>query len=97
MIFICIDLFNYKILFYCKLQIFNTKTSDNIPLEYSNAIITSNWNIFNDEDDGDYEQLDFLIILGSDQVVDEGQEIITTIDPSLLSSSTTSTIDIIEE
>ncbi len=73
--------------------IFNTKTSDNIPLEYTNAVITSNWQILDDE--GEYEQLDFLVILGSDQVVDEDREIITTIDTSLLSSTTTSTIEII--
>lgn len=75
--------------------IFTTKTSNNIPLEYSNAIITSNWNILDDNDD--YEQLDFLVILGSDQVVDEDREIITTINPLLLSSTTTSTIEIIED
>ena len=49
------------------------------------------------DDEDEYEQLDFLIILGSDQEIDEDREIITTIDPSLLASTTTSTIEIIEE
>jgi polyisoprenyl-teichoic acid--peptidoglycan teichoic acid transferase len=75
--------------------IFATKSTDNIPIEYSNSVITANWNILDDEDE--YEQLDFLIILGSDQEIDEDREIITTIDPSLLASTTTSTIEIIEE
>jgi len=63
-------------------NIFQTKIKYNIPLEYSNYKITSNWNI-NDEY-GKLEQLDFLIILGEDQVIDESIEIIKTIEPELL-------------
>lgn len=75
---------------------FQTKVITDIPLEYSNAVITSNWNIV--DDDGDYEQLDFLIVLGSDQQFSKDVEIITTIDPSLFNTSTSSTTDaIIEE
>lgn len=71
--------------------IFNTKVNDNIPLEYSNSVVTQNWNIVDDQ--GNLEQLDFLIVLGNDQYPDN-PDIITTIDPELLnSSSTTSTVE----
>jgi len=76
--------------------VFQTKTTTNIPLEYSNTVVTSDWNIVDDK--GEYEQLDFLIILGVDQQINSNIEIITTIDPSLLNTSTNSTTDgIIEE
>ena len=75
--------------------VFSTKAKNSIPLDYDSAVVASNWGIRND--DGDLEQIDFLIILGQDQIIDEGIEIITTINPSLLSSSTaTSTEEITE-
>lgn len=70
--------------------VFQTKAkSDNIELENSAAVIASNWGIKNEN--GDIADIDFLIILGEDQVIDENLEIVETINPLLLiSSSTTS-------
>lgn len=70
-------------------NIFATKTKTDIPLEQSASVIASQWGIT--DQDGQPEQLDFLIVLGQDQIIDESLEIITTIDPALLSSSTAST------
>ncbi|PIR07070.1 MAG: hypothetical protein COV55_01420 [Candidatus Komeilibacteria bacterium CG11_big_fil_rev_8_21_14_0_20_36_20] len=76
--------------------IFQVKAEKNIPWEYSNTTITQNWNIT--DENGQLEQLDFLIILGADQKIDEGIEIVTTIDPELLNTTTPSSTDeIIEE
>ncbi len=75
--------------------IFQTKAKTDIPLEFSNSVITSDWDIRNEE--GELEQLDFLIILGSDQEIDDSAAIITTIDPSLFASTTTSTTNLIIE
>ncbi|MCD4760647.1 LCP family protein [bacterium] len=75
--------------------VFQSKVENDIPNEFANSVITSNWGIRNE--DGDLEQLDFLIILGQDQILDDSIEIVTTIDPSLLNSSTpTSTEDVLE-
>ena len=71
--------------------LFAQKAQGNPPIEYSNSVITENWNI-KDENNGPL-QLDFLIVLGEDQVIDDGIEIIATIDPTLLSTSTTSTTE----
>jgi polyisoprenyl-teichoic acid--peptidoglycan teichoic acid transferase len=77
-------------------NIFASQSKEDIPLDYSSAVIASNWGIKDEE--GNLEQIDFLIILGQDQIIDEDREIIPTIDPSLLTSSTASTSeDIIEE
>lgn len=75
--------------------VFQTEAQTNIPLEYTNSVIASEWGIYNDNNE--LEQLDFLIILGADQEIDDSLEIITTIDPSLLSTSTASTTIIITE
>ncbi len=76
-------------------NIFQTMIKDNIPLEYSNYKITAAWDIRNNV--GDLEHLDFLIILGADQSLDETIEIVKTIDSQLLnSSSTENIIDVLE-
>jgi polyisoprenyl-teichoic acid--peptidoglycan teichoic acid transferase len=72
-------------------SLFAQKAQSNPPLEYSNSVITENWNIR--DENNDPIQLDFLIILGEDQAIDDNVEIITTIDPTLLSTSTTSTAE----
>ncbi|MFA6466848.1 MAG: LCP family protein [Patescibacteria group bacterium] len=69
-------------------NIFLTTIKKDIPLDYSSSIVASKWGIKNEE--GDLEKIDFLIILGQDQIIDETIEIITTIDPMLLTSSTAS-------
>lgn len=70
-------------------SVFNTKIEKNIPLEYLNSVVVKNWQI-KDENNND-AQLDFLIILGSDQIIDASAEIVPTMDPNALSSSTAST------
>jgi len=71
--------------------IFQTKTEDDVPLEYSSAVITQNWGI--KDEAGNLEKIDFLIVLGNDQNMKENIEIITTIDPLLLNATTsTSTV-----
>lgn len=76
-------------------NIFNIEAQENIPLDYAASVIANNWGITNEN--GDLEELDFLIVLGQDQIIDENIEIITTIDPSLLATSTaTSSEEIIE-
>ena len=67
-------------------SIFNTKTKDSIPLDYTSSVIANNWGI--KDENGDLEKIDFLIILGQDQIVDETVELITTFNPSQLASST---------
>jgi polyisoprenyl-teichoic acid--peptidoglycan teichoic acid transferase len=69
--------------------IFTSKTKDSIPLDYDSSVIASNWQIL--DDNGELEKIDFLIIIGQDQIIDETIEIISTINPSLLASSTAST------
>lgn len=69
-------------------KIFNTKVQTNIPEEYSSYNISNNWNI--KDENGQNKQLDFLIILGADQIIDDKAELLTTIDPNLLNASTTS-------
>jgi len=68
-------------------------------LDYSSSVIASQWDI--KDQSGKLENLDFLIILGMDQAIDENAQIIPTIDPSLLASSTatstTSTTPIINQ
>ena len=58
-------------------NIFETTAKDNISIEYSNYKITSAWDIRNKE--GELENLDFLIILGEDQAIDESIEIVKTV------------------
>ncbi|MBT4349918.1 LCP family protein [bacterium] len=72
-------------------SIFSVKVLDNPPIEYSSSAVTTNWDIRNENNE--LAQLDFLIILGSDQSIDENIEIITTIDPALLNTSTPTTTD----
>ena len=77
-------------------SIFQTKVNTKPPLEYSDSVIATSWGI--KDKDGELEKLDFLVVLGMDQEPAEDIEIIATIDPSLLNSSTTSSTDaIIEE
>jgi len=76
--------------------IFQVKSPTSIPLEYSSTIVAQNWGI--KDENGELEKIDFLIVLGSDQKVQEDLEIIATIHPSLLnSSSTTSTEEKLED
>ncbi len=70
-------------------SVFNTKIEKNIPLEYLNSVVVKNWQI-KDENNND-AQLDFLIILGSDQIIDASAQIVPTMDPNALTSSTAST------
>lgn len=70
-------------------SVFNTKIEKNIPLEYLNSVVVKNWQI-KDENNNE-AQLDFLIILGSDQIIDASAEIVPTMDPNAISSSTAST------
>lgn len=72
-------------------NIFATKAKTDAPLDKSAPVIASDWGII--DENGQLEQLDFLIILGQDQIIDESLEIITTIDPALLASSTASTTE----
>lgn len=75
--------------------IFQSKAQSNVPLEYSSPVIAKNWDIRDDQ--GRWLDLDFLVVLGADQEVSDGTEIITTIDPSLLhASNTTSTLKILD-
>lgn len=69
-------------------KIFNTKVETQIPAEYNNDNVTNTWNI--KDENGQNKQLDFLIVLGADQIIDDKAELLTTIDPSLLNASTTS-------
>lgn len=69
--------------------IFQTQAQKNPPLEYSSQVIAQNWNIV--DDNGDYVDLDFLVILGLDQIVDPNIEIVTTFDSSYFASSTATT------
>ncbi len=70
--------------------IFNVKANKEIPLNFSNSVVTQNWNIV--DENGQPEKLDFLIVLGNDQY-QEAIDIVTTIDPSLLNATTsTSTL-----
>lgn len=69
-------------------NIFATSAKTDIPLDYSSSVVASDWGI--KDENGDLEKIDFLIILGQDQIIDETIEIVTTIDPMLLSSSTAS-------
>lgn len=72
-------------------SVFNTQIEKNIPLEYLNSVIVKNWQI-KDENNND-AQLDFLVILGSDQIIDTSVQIIPTMDPNALASSTSSSTD----
>lgn len=72
-------------------SIFSNKVKNNIPLEYTSSVVATNWGI--KDDNGELEEIDFLIILGQDQIIDETIEIITTIDPALLASSTASSTE----
>ncbi len=69
-------------------KIFSTQVETNIPEEYNSTKIASEWNI--KDENGNLKTLDFLIILGTDQIIDDKAELLTTIDPNLLNASTTS-------
>lgn len=68
--------------------IFQTTAQNNIPLEFNPAVIAEKMNL--KDQDGQWEKLDFLVILGQDQQIDTSKQLVPTIDPSLLSSSTAS-------
>ncbi|PLX25680.1 hypothetical protein C0580_01735 [Candidatus Parcubacteria bacterium] len=74
--------------------IFQTKVESSVPLEYSSNIIAQNWGI--KDENGELEQLDFLIVLGADQKIEDGLEIIATIPPLTNASSSTSTEEELE-
>jgi len=71
--------------------VFQTKAENDPPLEYSSTVVTQNWGI--KDEDGNLEKIDFLIVLGNDQKIDENIEIISTINPSILNASTTTSTD----
>jgi LCP family protein required for cell wall assembly len=75
--------------------IFETRPQTNVPPEYSESVVATNWDIKNANNQ--LEQLDFLIVIGLDQETPEGTLIIPTIDPLLLASSTSSSSDDIIE
>lgn len=76
--------------------IFQTNTQDDIPLAYLNSVVTTDWGIR--DENGELEQLDFLIIIGRDQITDDSLEIVTTVDPSIFNTSTaTSTEEVSNE
>lgn len=68
--------------------IFQTTTLTDAPLELSSAVIAQKMDLKNS--DGQWENLDFLVILGLDQQIDTSRELVPTIDPSLLTSTTPS-------
>ncbi|OGY94141.1 MAG: hypothetical protein A2406_01515 [Candidatus Komeilibacteria bacterium RIFOXYC1_FULL_37_11] len=76
-------------------NIFNTETKKDIPLDYIASVVANHWGI--KDANGELENLDFLIVLGQDQIIDENIEIIPTIDPSLLATSTASSSEQLTE
>lgn len=76
--------------------VFQTKAQSNPPLEYTSPVVAQKWDIKDAQ--GNLQNLDFLIILGQDQNIPDGVEIVTTIDPSLLNTTTpTSTLMIFDD
>lgn len=70
-------------------KIFQIKSAETIPEDYSIEKIEEYWST--KDADGNIEKIDFVIILGADQELDETKEIVETIDPNLfINSSTTS-------
>lgn len=74
--------------------IFQTSAQNQVPLEYSSPVISSAWDIRDEK--GELIDLDFLIILGQDQNLEAGAELVKTIDPSLLNTSTATTTDVLD-
>ncbi len=68
--------------------VFQTKAQTTIPLEFNPAVIAEKMDL--KDKDGQWEKLDFLVILGQDQQIDTSKQLVPTIDPSLLTSSTPS-------
>jgi hypothetical protein len=68
--------------------IFQTTSLNEAPLELSSAVIAQKMDLKNST--GQWENLDFLVILGLDQQIDTSRELVPTIDPSLLTSTTPS-------
>lgn len=69
-------------------KIFQIKSSKAIPENHSAETIAKNWQMIDDA--GNYEQIDFVIMLGLDQQIDETKEIVKTIEPQILNNSSTS-------
>lgn len=73
-------------------KIFQIKSADAIPADYTAEEVAKTWGM--KDENGNLEKIDFVIILGKDQEVDETKEIVETIDPSLLfATSTASTTE----
>ncbi len=68
--------------------IFQTSSQSEVPLEFNSAVIAEKMELKNK--DGQWESLDFLVILGQDQEIDTTKEMVPTIDPSLFTSTTPS-------
>jgi hypothetical protein len=68
--------------------IFQTKVQTDVPLEFNPAVLAEKMSL--KDQDGQWEKLDFLVILGQDQQVDTSKQLVPTIDPSLLTSTTPS-------
>ncbi len=72
-------------------NIFQTKIQTTMSPEYFAAEVAKKFDLKDAK--GNWENIDFLIILGLDQQIDETKQLVPTIDPSLYSSSTaTSTV-----
>lgn len=69
-------------------NIFQTKAQTDVPLEFNPAVLAEKMSL--KDQDGQWEKLDFLVILGQDQQVDTSKQLVPTIDPSLLTSTTPS-------
>lgn len=70
-------------------NIFQTKVDNKPGADYAATLIAQKHNIKDEK--GELAKLDFVIVLGLDQQIDESKLLVPTIDPSLLSSTTAST------
>ncbi len=70
-------------------NIFQTKADNKPNSDYAATLIAQKHNI--KDKNGELVKLDFVIVLGLDQQIDETKLLVPTIDPSLLSSTTAST------
>lgn len=67
-------------------NIFQSNVLTDPPLEYNSAVIAQKFDLKDEK--GNWQSFDFLVVLGQDQQVDTSKQMVPTIDPSLLASST---------
>ncbi|MDD5749258.1 MAG: LCP family protein [Patescibacteria group bacterium] len=67
--------------------IFKSKANDNPPLEHLAQAVAERWHMR--DANNQLEKIDFLIILGKDQIIDETLELLETIPPELLAPTST--------